>query len=116
MARSASARATSRPCSKRSSGSRTYAVTSEAVSLSPQAPPPGAPAYGWRPAPPPLAPNGLPLADFGSRLGAFVIDRLILGGIQVILLIPLILWWFFTFFDLMSTQMTQLETNEGFVQ
>jgi uncharacterized RDD family membrane protein YckC len=41
------------------------------------------PPPGYRPLP--VAPNGAPLADFGQRLGAYLIDSLILGGVAVVL-------------------------------
>ncbi|TMM36878.1 MAG: RDD family protein [Actinobacteria bacterium] len=54
-------------------------------------PPPGYPPQGYPPPagyrPAPVAPNGAPLADFGQRLLAYVIDTLILSAV---LLIPII--------------------------
>jgi uncharacterized RDD family membrane protein YckC len=51
--------------------------------------PPGyaaAPPYGYRPLP--TSPRGEPLADFGARAGARVIDALILGAFSLVLIIP----------------------------
>lgn len=59
----------------------------------PQAPPFGPPP-GWRPA--------LPLADFWHRLGAYLIDSLILGAVQFVILAPFMIWWLITVIDLMA--------------
>lgn len=51
--------------------------------------------YGWRPPPVPVAPDGRPLADFGTRLLAYMIDGAILTGIALVLFVPvffLVLW------------------------
>ncbi|RSM63824.1 RDD family protein [Actinoplanes sp. ATCC 53533] len=48
----------------------------------------GPPPYGWRPPPVPLAPDGRPLADFGTRLLAYLIDSAIVGGIAAVVFIP----------------------------
>ena len=45
--------------------------------------------YGWRPPPVPLAPDGRPLADFGTRLLAHLIDGAILSGIALIVFVPI---------------------------
>jgi uncharacterized RDD family membrane protein YckC len=56
----------------------------------PPAYPPGYQApVGYRPPLPLTAPNGLPLADFGVRLGARLIDGLIAGAIALIVIVPL---------------------------
>jgi uncharacterized RDD family membrane protein YckC len=47
-------------------------------------PPPG---Y-FGPPPPALSPAGVPLADFGTRLGAYVIDSILLGVVNLIVIIP----------------------------
>jgi len=47
--------------------------------------------YGWRPPPVPVAPDGRPLADFGTRLLSYLIDAAILGGIAFILFMPVFL-------------------------
>jgi uncharacterized RDD family membrane protein YckC len=61
-------------------------------------PPPGHPAYGrppyGYPPLPPLSPGGQPLADFGSRLLAAMIDGAILGVVGLILGIPLFVYLF----------------------
>jgi len=46
------------------------------------------PPYGWRPPPVPVAPDGRPLADFGTRLLARLIDAAILAGISMVILVP----------------------------
>jgi uncharacterized RDD family membrane protein YckC len=50
--------------------------------------PPGYPPapYGYRPVP--VSPRGEPLADFGARAGARVIDALIIGAFSLVLVIP----------------------------
>jgi uncharacterized RDD family membrane protein YckC len=59
-------------------------------------PPPGAylgaPVHGYRPPVPlpPLSPGGAPLADFGSRLLAALIDGAILGGVAVVIALPVL--------------------------
>ncbi len=58
-------------------------------------PPPGAyppPPPGWRPVPPPpVSPGGRPLADFGTRLLAYLIDSAIVTGIAVLVFLPVLL-------------------------
>jgi len=49
-------------------------------------PPPGYPAY--LPPPPALSPAGVPLADFGSRLLAAIIDGAIAGGVSLVVAFP----------------------------
>ncbi len=49
-----------------------------------------APPAGFAPAPTPIAPCGQPLASFGHRLGAFIIDGLIVGATSMIFFIPLV--------------------------
>jgi uncharacterized RDD family membrane protein YckC len=63
-------------------------------------PPPGfqAPA-GYQYLPPPTSPAGFPLADFGQRLLARVIDGAILGGISAVVLIPLYIYVLFVVID-----------------
>ncbi len=46
--------------------------------------------YGWRPPPVPVAPDGRPLADFGTRLLSHLIDTSILTGIALVLFVPVI--------------------------
>ncbi|GAA3338990.1 hypothetical protein GCM10020358_21090 [Amorphoplanes nipponensis] len=46
--------------------------------------------HGWRPPPVPLAPDGRPLADFGTRLLAYLIDGAILSGIALVVFIPVL--------------------------
>ena len=67
--------------------------------------PPG-PIHGrWTPPPPPMqvrlvpvAPNGAPLADFWYRLGAYMLDGLIVGLISMIVVIPMVIAWTAYFF------------------
>jgi uncharacterized RDD family membrane protein YckC len=55
----------------------------------------------WRPLPPPVAPNGQPLANFGDRFLAYLIDYAIHVAVSLIWTVPLMIWWFSTFFDFM---------------
>jgi uncharacterized RDD family membrane protein YckC len=71
------------------------------------------PPQGWRPVPPPVAPNGQPLAGFGDRFLAYLIDVLILGAISMIWTIPLLIWWFSSMFSAMSRDFDRLEQNPG---
>jgi uncharacterized RDD family membrane protein YckC len=59
--------------------------------------PAGYPAYGNRPptAPVPLSPTGQPLASFGDRLLAYLIDSAILFGAILVLTVPLCLAFVF---------------------
>jgi uncharacterized RDD family membrane protein YckC len=58
-------------------------------------PPPGthhAPPPGWRPLPPaPVAPGGRPLADFGTRLLAYLIDSAIVSGVAMVIAVPAVI-------------------------
>ncbi|NUT23784.1 MAG: RDD family protein [Hamadaea sp.] len=64
--------------------------------------------------PPPLAPNGMPLADFFSRLGAYLIDGLIMGAIGAVVAIPLVIWWVFTFVTEVETIQTSADGTVDF--
>jgi uncharacterized RDD family membrane protein YckC len=44
--------------------------------------------YGWRPPPGPLSPDGRPLADFGTRLLAHLVDGAMLTGIAMVIALP----------------------------
>jgi uncharacterized RDD family membrane protein YckC len=67
-------------------------------------PPPGyppgayyAPPPGYRPMPPPaLSPGGQPLADFGNRLLAYLIDTAIIVGVTLVVGLPVFLIFIFT--------------------
>jgi uncharacterized RDD family membrane protein YckC len=56
-------------------------------------PPPGSgyPPPGYQPQPPPVSPSGRPLAEFGERLLAYLIDYAILFAISTVILIPIII-------------------------
>src|SRR6185437_7639087 len=62
---------------------------------------PAAPYYppppGYRlVAPPPVSPGGQPLADFGNRLLAYLIDVAILTAVMLIVALPAVLIFIFT--------------------
>ncbi|MER5334966.1 RDD family protein [Micromonospora sp. NPDC002717] len=77
--------------------------TSQAYAVPPQYAPPGhvppdwAPPPGWspHPAPPPLGPGGQPLASFGDRFLAALIDIGLSTLVAMVLFLPafLLLWW-----------------------
>jgi uncharacterized RDD family membrane protein YckC len=52
--------------------------------------PPGG--YARPPAPPPVTPGGHPLAEFGDRAVAFIIDTAILSGAALVLVIPVVVY------------------------
>jgi uncharacterized RDD family membrane protein YckC len=54
-----------------------------------QVPPTYPPAYPYQPAP--TSPRGEPLAEFDKRLIAYIVDSLILGGVALVLIVPLYL-------------------------
>ncbi len=57
--------------------------------------------------PPPLAPNGRPLAAFLDRFLAYLLDGLILGAIGMVAVMPLMLIYFFLVFnEINSAQQT----------
>ena len=62
-----------------------YAVPPGAAPLQP----PGYPPYGYLP----TAPNGMPLADFGQRLLAYLLDTLVVTLVASVLTCPLYVWW-----------------------
>lgn len=67
----------------------------------PSAPPGYAPHPGF--VPPALAPNGQPLAGFGERLVAYLIDSLIATGVAMVLLAPVFVWLVVRTVDQMPT-------------
>ncbi|MFE9954869.1 RDD family protein [Micromonospora sp. NPDC005299] len=65
-------------------------------------PPPGyAPHAGF--VPPTLAPNGQPLAGFGERLVAWLIDTAVASALAMVLFLPVFLWLWFRMFSEMMT-------------
>ena len=74
--------------------------------------PPGYPPYQqptYRPMPPqPLSPGGQPLADFGSRLLAYILDGLIVGGAAMVVALPV---FFIVFFSMLDTTAEAPETG-----
>ncbi|GHJ46396.1 hypothetical protein Cs7R123_37380 [Catellatospora sp. TT07R-123] len=90
-----------------------------------QAPPPwGAQPGGWTPPPPqpgawspmlvPLAPNGAPLASFGQRLGAHLIDTLVYMAIYFVLLIPVMIIWISSIVSMSPDANGQVPSDEVF--
>jgi uncharacterized RDD family membrane protein YckC len=53
--------------------------------------------------PVPLGPGGRPLANFGDRLVAFIVDTVFMSLIGLVFTIPLLIWWFLQFADEMTT-------------
>ncbi len=52
---------------------------------------PNYPPPGWRPPPPPaLSPGGQPLADFGTRLLAYLIDAAIITAVAMVVALPVV--------------------------
>ncbi|MFD6612838.1 RDD family protein [Micromonospora chalcea] len=64
-------------------------------------PPPGYPPPGYapRPVPPPVAPNGQPLAGFGDRLLAYLIDTAVAMAVMMALFLPVVFLVFFRMID-----------------
>ena len=61
------------------------------------------PPPGWRPIPPPpLSPGGQPLADFGTRLLAYLIDAAIISAVLMVLALPVMAIFISTQFDRFS--------------
>ncbi len=69
------------------------------------------PPPGWRPPPPPaLSPGGQPLADFGTRLLAYLIDVAIVTGVAMVVALPVVMIFVFG-------QMTELiESTDAYGQ
>ncbi len=80
-----------------------------------QGPPPGYPQGGYGapvqayygPPPVPLAPTGQPLAGFGARLGAYLIDAVVITVAGMLIMIPAM----FAIFAWIGSQAAQLETD-----
>jgi uncharacterized RDD family membrane protein YckC len=77
-------------------------------------PPPGYyPPPGYGPVPPrgyilvPLSPDGRPLAGFGDRLLAYIIDALIMGAVAMLIWVPAMIWWFQRF----AVELTRMDTS-----
>lgn len=89
-----------------------------AVTTPPPTPPPGAwqQPLAWVPPPPPrpVAPNGQPLAGFGDRFLAFLIDYLIYLAVSLIWTIPIMIWWFISVFNWMDQMQRDFETNDPY--
>jgi len=54
-----------------------------------------------------LSPDGRPLAGFGDRLLAYIIDGLIMGAVAAVVWIPALIWWFHRF----ATEITTLDSS-----
>lgn len=55
----------------------------------------------------PRAPNGMPLAGFGERLGAYLLDALVLAGVGLVLAIPT----FIAMFAVIAGAVSTIETD-----
>ena len=67
--------------------------------------------YGWRPPPMPLAPDGRPLADFGTRLLSHLIDTSILTGIAMVIFVPVLFGAFFVLMPDLTDSVTGTTTS-----
>jgi uncharacterized RDD family membrane protein YckC len=65
--------------------------------------PPPAP-QRWHPQPPPIAPNGQPLASFTDRLIAYLIDSLVLFVISLLWLVPIMGWWIYSIIEFANNE------------
>jgi uncharacterized RDD family membrane protein YckC len=64
---------------------------------------PAAPGYpGYGPIKPTATPDGVPLAGLGNRLGAKIIDELLIGAVVFLLSLPLLINFFHEFVDYMN--------------
>jgi uncharacterized RDD family membrane protein YckC len=76
-------------------------------------PPPPAgyhpPPRGWVPVP--LGPGGRPLANFGDRLVAYIVDTVFMALVGLIFTVPLLIWWFTRFADQMTTFTDSADPN-----
>ncbi|MDI1466253.1 RDD family protein [Catellatospora sp. KI3] len=75
--------------------------------------PPPAPPGAWTPMLVPLAPNGALLASFGQRLGAYLIDLALYSVLNMILIVPIMIFWFTRMFDLTSKAQPNGELPPG---
>jgi uncharacterized RDD family membrane protein YckC len=57
-------------------------------------------------------PDGRPLASFADRLVAYILDAVILGGVALIFVVPLLVWWFRTFAETVTTMETSVNRGE----
>ncbi|QKW16579.1 RDD family protein [Verrucosispora sp. NA02020] len=66
--------------------------------------PPGQQQPGWAPgvAPPVLGPGGQPLAGFGERLAAYMIDSLVAGVVLMVLFVPAFVFIWLRMFSAMT--------------
>jgi uncharacterized RDD family membrane protein YckC len=75
-----------------------------------------APGPGWAPhpglAPPPVAPNGQPLASFADRLLAWMIDTALATAVAFVLFLPVFFW----LFQRMFTEMERYPTDGTVVE
>ena len=52
-------------------------------------------------------PDGRPLAGFGDRLLAYIIDALIMGAVAMLIWVPALIWWFRRF----AIELTRMDTS-----
>jgi uncharacterized RDD family membrane protein YckC len=72
------------------------ATSGAALGYGPTPGPYPAPPPGYWPVPAPLSPGGRPLADFGNRLLAYLIDSAIIAGVTLVVALPVFLIFIFT--------------------
>jgi uncharacterized RDD family membrane protein YckC len=65
-------------------------------------------------APQPVSPGGQPLADFGSRLLAYLVDNLIIGAASTVVALPVFFLVFFNSFDFAAAERGQ-EPDPGVI-
>jgi uncharacterized RDD family membrane protein YckC len=59
-----------------------------------------------------LAPDGRPLASFGDRLLAYIVDAVLLSAVGLVFTVPLLIWWFHRFAEQMVTLNNSLAPSD----
>lgn len=68
------------------------------------------PPPGYRPVP--LAPDGRPLANFGDRLLAYIVDGILLSAVGSVFTVPVLIWWLRRFAEQMITLNNSFDPNQ----